>query len=371
MPFIYPGIAGVLDYGVRGRNVSVNPTMFNLTGGAPYIHSHGEFASNGRDDVIIDGSRQNMPLTLLRDFHVRSLVMINAANIDTNGYRIFSQKLVSLDTGSWIHNDGAIGLNTTLAPGGLGGASGSIRGGFKGGHGSYPVIGIAVDPEDGGGSTTGNAGGPFTPAINGSSCATIASAGGAPSGGTGATGSVNVGGVGGTCDVASATDFRSRHFAQTGFAYNFDSSVVTNVPVFFAPWGGAGGGGGGTDLASKEGGGGGGGGGIVYIATPVLTIKGISAVGAVGGEGGPGTAGGGKGGGGGQGGAVILHCNNTVIEAGSTINVGGGAGGASSGGGFGITGSNGMIHFFSESRGIYSISMISIPGDTVRLPPIS
>lgn len=380
MAFIFPGVANLLEYGVRGLNAAANPTMFNVDGGASYDSSDGEFSSNSSSDVIIDGRRQNGPLILHKDFHVRSLRMVSSAVIEANGHRIYSQRPIVLDHSTIrcdaLQGHGGVDGEPSAGLGGAGGGNTSLpvinscpslHAGFAGGDGAN-LIGTLAGTV-GKGAIYGAPGYLFADNL-GYSCAVLPGTANQKHGGAGKNGTDSNGGPGGAAYFPSQTgdDYRTPQFAQNGLVTVPEDSNDAGLSVLVCPWGGAGGGGGGSDAPDIKGGGGGGGGGIVFIATPLLTLQNLSLISANGAKGGNGGPGGGKGGGGGQGGAIIIHCGYVVLDSGSTLTVTGGLGGSSSLGDGGVLGDYGTIHILSEINGIWSLNG-ALGGVAYQLPP--
>jgi len=199
-------------------------SALNQLVGAP-----GLFGDGSDGDVTISSNT-----TLTRDMCYDDLTAESPAVLTTNGFRIYAQTSVEIESGATVRHNGADGQ----AGGGAGAAAGSLQGGGDGG-GASPE---SVDASLGGdGGSSGGSGG---------------SANAAPA---------DYGGIRGIFQALSGLYLTAEDNASVG--------------------GGAGGAAGDT--------GGGGGGGVILIATPSLTHEG--AIEAEGGDG-AGTGGGGGGG---------------------------------------------------------------------------
>lgn len=262
------------------------------------------------DDTITGGTT-----VLTRDVYYQNLTIEASGVLDANGFRVFVAGTLTIESGGYIHNNGADGASG--AAGGAGGAaasSGSVLGGSSGGAG--------------GNVSNGTVGTGLANAIGGNG-----GAGGVGDGGT------YTGGGGGAAAAPAASDGGYRHL---------DAALGRLSGIVFAQFTGGAGGGGGAGGDSGTGGGGGGGGGVLCVWAHTAALEGAGALRANGGNGGdafsgPDAAGNGGGAGGG-GGAVYLVTRNR--SGAGTIVAAGGTGGALFGNG--TVGADGSAGFTAE-----------------------
>lgn len=259
-----------------------------------------------------DGSDGDVTLTgdivLARDMFYQNLDLASY-NVDTNCFKLYCSKVLTIPSSSRIHCDGASG-----------------DGGDAGGGGGAAGVTGTLDCGVAGGNN----------AVNGSNV--ITSEGG--DGGNGGDG-ITSAGAGGTATQPTATDggFHHRNAAQ------FGGAISASTPGWTFVKGGAGGGGGGNDGGS-DGGGGGAGGGYCFIAAETVDLQSGGFITANGGDGGDGASGSNAGGGGGGGGGITMVMANQFSNDG-TFNAIGGTGGSGIGTGLdGSDGSSGLVMEF-------------------------
>jgi hypothetical protein len=261
----------------------------------PDVPDQGVFGDGSDGDVVLNG-----PSTLVRDMFYRNLTVTNNAVLNTGGFRIFVQQLLTIDAGSVIKRNG---LDAAGAVGGAALGAGTINGSGSAGRN--------------GGLGAG---------LNGASQA-FALGG---SGGAGGAAGANNGGTGGVSTIAAAAG-APRWLPSASELVDFNSAGLYT--------GGLGGGAGGGDGANNGGASGGGAGPMVISARNIVNNGSITATG---GAGAAGTGGNAGGGGGGGGGVIILVYRARVAQG--TITANGGALGAGIGtGNPGIAGNPGLI----------------------------
>lgn len=261
--------------------------------------------------TIVGTTKVGSVYTATRDLYYTTAHLTTNTTLNTNGFRIFCQTLLNIDSGCTITRNGNNGITITqgnLVPAGTMGASAS------GGAGS---------------TTVGTAGGAANPSLGGSGGAGGASTGSGTGGGA----------AGGAATAPGAVQGSPHNIFQL-----INPQVLNNFTLFF---GGAGGGGGNAAVGSNSGGGGGGGGSMGIYA---YELRNNGTISALGGNGGPGAivTGTGSGGGGGGGGGFICILSHTLTGTNNTYsgaaNCTGGAAGARSGtGANGVAGSNGNV----------------------------
>jgi hypothetical protein len=255
-----------------------------------------------------DGSDGPATLTgtvnLTRDMQYTTLI-INGANVNTNGYRILASVSITVNGGTISDNGG--NANTAPNMGNNGGA---------GAPGATSNDGTAT----GSWSGPGSVGGGYAGATDISDTHGAASSPSSSDFALGGTGGSGGGGGNHPCGAP-----------PTSWDYSGGSTAQYADTTTAVPLGGAGGSGGATSInfpLGAIGGGGGGGAGVIVIATPNITFSGGGGFSAVGGNGGDAVqnhSGNAGGGGGGGGGAAILFTGNT--PSGYAGNFSGGAGG--------------------------------------------
>lgn len=235
--------------------------------------------------------------TLSDDVHATTLTVTNNTNLQVNGFRIFAQTSVTVDSGSSIHSNGSD-------------ASGWFRG--AGAISSGPLIS----------ATNGGNGFNSAPPVNGGSRdPSLGGSGG--DGGNGYGSGTNNGASGGTATAPVVAQGSVRAGLQALNSWMISRGTVEALRP------GCGGGGGnanGDEPSGALGGGGGGGGGYLIIAAKTLTNNGT--ISANGGNGGNASNGGGGGGGGG---GVVVTIAET--RSGSAPTASAGSGGSGAGGG--------------------------------------
>lgn len=252
------------------------------------------------------GSGNNTVITLLRDVYCTSLSLVGTGSeggttfyniaVDTNGFRIFCTRTLSLTAGVTLRNNGGAASGSTA---GIAGPANALQTGKDGGAGS---------------TATGAGGAGSTKSIVSFEDGTSVSGGA----GGAATGGPGVGG--GTPGGASSW------YASDGSPHALMQAVSVTASDGDRFEGGAGGSGG--NGSTGTGGGGGAGGGIVAIYSRKIVNNGT--IQANGGNGGNATGTNGGGGGGGGGGAVIAVYLDERSTLG-TVQVLGGTGGSAIG----------------------------------------
>ncbi len=269
---------------------------------------------NGNDGTIVIGTTAGYtsdPFNLVRDLCAANLTVPYGKTINTSGYRIFVQQVLTVATTAVIHCSGSNAVGATAGVGDYFAVSGSLRRGTSGG------IGVNGAGNNGGGGVT--------------SSYSIGALGGNGGAGT------NAAGTSGSLVSASANN-TDPHDYVTGVTCCWLGSGSVQT------YAGGGGGGAGGGSGAAAGGGGGAGGGIVIISAHHIANDG--SIHARGGTGAAGTATNCGGGGGGGGGACIVVADY-YTGTGSIDALGGNPG--ASGGGTGVagsTGSNGNTYNF-------------------------
>ncbi len=232
--------------------------------------SDGDVTLNGTTAYTAFATRSGSVYTLTRDLYALNLTVQTGVDLKPNGFRIFVQNTLNLQSGAWISNNGNNSTGTvagtatpngTLGASGVGGAGGTSQG-------------------------AGNVGSSLSNALGGA-------------GGKGGNSSTSVaGGNGGGITFPTAANGGIENFCVLPNMLTW--KILSSGPVGIVP--GAGGGGGASG-SGGNGGGGGAGGGAILIVTRIM--QGSGTVRAYGGNGFAATANAGSGGGGGGGGGII------------------------------------------------------------------
>jgi len=186
---------------------------------------NGHFGDGSDGDRIVSSDT-----VLTRDVYYRNLTVNNGANLRTNGYRMFVKDTLTIEEGSYVHNNGGDGIDD------------------QPGAGTPPsVLGRGV---------AGGAGG----ATNGTSAALPTLFSQAGSGGDGGDTAFGTGGSGTTNNPLDYYGPRD--------IFSITTLETSNTVLPFHEGGGGGGGGAGDDtvIPNNIGGGGGGGAGVLMVA---------------------------------------------------------------------------------------------------------
>lgn len=245
--------------------------------------------------------------TLQRDCYFTTVTVTTGCVVVTNGYKLFANKSLTINSGCNVNNDGAAAVANAA------GATANQNTAGTGSAGSAGVTGTA-----------------------GVASANVASSIGAR-GGSGGAGPVLAGGAAGTVTAVTTAVGSPRNLLQ--------AMSLQNIGALTRFTSGTGGGsGGGNATGTGVSGGGGGAGGVTPVYALAIVNNGtIQANGGAGGAATLGTSAGIGGGGGGGGGAVVVvsgSANNGTVQALA------GAGGALAGTGFvGVAGSAGNVYW--------------------------
>lgn len=364
-----------------GKDLTIKGQKFSL---------QGWFGDGSDGDAVVSVSS-----SLTRDVFYSSLVVNAGVNLNTNGFRVYSQTTITNNgtifnngsdggdggAGGNAHHDAGTGAGNpggTAGVGGQGGAAGTLPGGLNGNSG-----GAGGGGADGEQSTPGSAGGNSPNATNGTSVllsigsTAIGGVVGAAGGNVGGSDS-HAGGTGGTAGTAGLQTstinpvVHNPTLATIYFDINTNRTLSPGNGSSSGGGGGAGNGthGGGGNVGGNGGGGGAGGGnggnaGMVGLYAPQIINNGaIEAIGGKGGAGGAGGTGfgnagasneggggaGGAGGQGGNGGVVLFFCTSYTNNA--TISISHGVGGAGGTHGAGANGGSNGSDGSSGNNGV-------------------
>ncbi len=308
---------------------------------------------NGADGALTyDGSTTILGMvpaanvyTLTRDIYGTTITVNSGVTIETAGYRIFANVLLSnAGTIKRTPNNGGNASGATAGTAGTALSSGTIYGGLAG------IVGASGTSY--GGIGTGNVGTAGTPGTAQTESIGVAGVAGAAGGAGGGDA-----GIAGAAGAAGARTASVQGIGNVAFATSMREFQLEVIKYIKGASGTGGSGSGSTrssGSAGNTGAGGGSGstGGIVWIAARVITNTGtISALGGNGGNGGNGSGGTANGGGGagsgGSGGVVVLIYKGitlgTVTVTGGTAGTAGTGNGGAANGGAGTAGNTGVI----------------------------